>query len=65
MRPSGEQPPEQPTPPPAGDPDRDSLDVADFELAAVRLLGADVHLYSDRVLSKVNVSPDLVAPQPL
>lgn len=45
--------------------DRDSLDVADFELAAIRLLGADVHLYSDRVLGKANVSPDLVAAQPL
>ncbi|MGH3850964.1 MAG: hypothetical protein ACRDRT_14920 [Pseudonocardiaceae bacterium] len=45
--------------------DRDSLDVADFELAAIRLLGAEVRLYSDRVLSKANVSPDLVAAQPL
>lgn len=45
--------------------DRDSLDVADFELAAIRLLGADVHLYSDRVLGKAHVSPDLVAAQPL
>lgn len=40
--------------------DRDAFDVADFELAAVRLLGAEVRLYSDRVLSKPNVSPDLI-----
>jgi hypothetical protein len=45
--------------------DRDALDVADFEFAAVRLLGAEVRLYSDRVLVKRNVSPDLVAAQPL
>ena len=45
--------------------DRDALDVADFELAAVRLLGAEVRLYSDRVLSKLNVSPVLVAARPL
>jgi hypothetical protein len=45
--------------------DRDTLDVADFELAAVRLLGAEVRLYSDRVLGKRNVSPDLVAARPL
>lgn len=45
--------------------DRDALDVADFELAAVRLLGAEVRLYSDRVLAKRNVSPDLVAARPL
>jgi hypothetical protein len=45
--------------------DRDALDVADFELAAVRLLSAEVRLYSDRVLVKPNVSPDLVAARPL
>ncbi|MGH3695329.1 MAG: hypothetical protein ACRDRX_15305 [Pseudonocardiaceae bacterium] len=45
--------------------DRDALDVADFELSAVRLLGAEVRLYSDRVLGKRNVSPDLVAARPL
>lgn len=45
--------------------DRDSIDVAEFELAAVELLGAEVRLYSDAVLSKENVSPDLVAAEPL
>lgn len=45
--------------------DRDAFDVADFEIAAVRLLGAEVRLYSDRVLGKHNVSPDLVAARPL
>lgn len=45
--------------------DRDTVDVAEFELAAVKLLGAEVRLYSDAVLSKPNVSPDLVAAEPL
>lgn len=45
--------------------DRDAFDVADFELAAVRLLGAEVRLYSDRVLAKPNVSPDLIGAQAL
>lgn len=45
--------------------DRDAFDVADFELAAVRLLGAEVRLYSDRVLGKRDVSPDLVAARSL
>lgn len=43
--------------------DKDALDVADFELAAIALLGADVRLYSDRVLRKPHVSPDLVTAQ--
>jgi hypothetical protein len=45
--------------------DRDALDVADFEVAAVELLGAELRLYSDRVLGKANVSRDLVAARPL
>ena len=45
--------------------DRDAFDVADFELAAAGVVGAEVRLYSDRVLSKPNISPDLVAAQPL
>lgn len=44
---------------------RDTPDMADFELAAVRVLGAEVRLYSDRVLGKHNVRPDLVAARPL
>jgi hypothetical protein len=45
--------------------DRDAFDVADFELAAIRVLGAEVALYSGRVLGKRNVSPDLVAARSL
>lgn len=45
--------------------DRDALDVADFDVAARILLGAEVRLYSDAVLTKANVSPDLVAAEPL
>jgi hypothetical protein len=45
--------------------DRDALDVADFEVAAVELVGAELRLYSDRVLDKRNVSRDLVAVRPL
>lgn len=45
--------------------DKDALDVADFESAAIALLGADVRLYSDRVLRKSHVSPDLVTAQPV
>lgn len=45
--------------------DRDALDVSGFELAARDALGADVGLFADRVLSKPNVSPDLVSAQPL
>jgi len=44
---------------------RDALDVAEFEVAARQLLEADVGLFSDRVLTKPNVSPDLVASRPL
>lgn len=43
--------------------DKDALDVADFEFVAIALLGADVRLYSDRVLCKPHVSPDLVTAQ--
>lgn len=45
--------------------DRDALDMAEFDVAACELLGADVQIFSDRVLSKSNVSPDLVAARPL
>jgi hypothetical protein len=45
--------------------DRDAFDVADFEVAAVELLGAELRLYSDRVLGNRNVSRDLVAARPL
>lgn len=31
----------------------------------MQLLGAEVRLFSDAVLSKENVSPDLVAAEPL
>jgi hypothetical protein len=41
------------------------LDVVDFDLAARELLGAQVSLFSDAVLTKENVSPDLVAAAPL
>ncbi|MGH3505313.1 MAG: hypothetical protein ACRDQA_31130 [Nocardioidaceae bacterium] len=45
--------------------DKDALDMADFELAARQLLGAEVGLYSDRVLSKPHVSRDLLVARPL
>ena len=45
--------------------DRDALDVAEFEVAARQLLGAEVGVFSERVLSNANVSPDLVASRPL
>lgn len=45
--------------------DRDALDTADFEIAARALLGADIGLFSDRVLGKSHVSPDLLAAQPV
>lgn len=45
--------------------DRDLLDVIEFELAAGDLLGAPVSLFSDAVLTKGDVSPDLIAAQPL
>ncbi len=41
--------------------DWDALDTADFEIAARALRGADVGLFSDRVLGKSHVSPDLQA----
>jgi hypothetical protein len=41
------------------------LDVVDFDLAARELLGAQVSLFSDAVLTKPSVSPDLVATEPL
>jgi hypothetical protein len=47
------------------DDDRDSFDVADFETAAELLVGAEVILFSDGVLGKANVSPDLEAAAPL
>jgi hypothetical protein len=45
--------------------DKDLLDVAAFDVEATDLLGASVMLFSDAVLSKENVSPDLVAASPL
>lgn len=39
--------------------DRDLFDVADFETGAAAILGAEVELFSDRVLGNANVSPDL------
>ncbi len=45
--------------------DRDAYDTADFEIAARSLLGAEIGLFADRVLSKPNVSPDLVAARPV
>lgn len=45
--------------------DRDALDVSRFELAAAELLGAAASLYSDAVLDKPNVSPDLLTAEPL
>jgi hypothetical protein len=45
--------------------DLDAFDVTDFEIAAEQMLGAEVGLFSDRVLENRNVSPDLVAATPL
>lgn len=45
--------------------DKDLLDVASFDVEASGLLGASVMLCSDAVLTKDNVSPDLVAASPL
>lgn len=45
--------------------DRDALDTADFEIAARALLGAEIGLFSDRVLGKPHVSPDLRVAQPV
>jgi len=45
--------------------DKDLLDVVAFDLAASELLGATVQLFSDAVLTKPHVSPDLVAAQAL
>jgi hypothetical protein len=47
------------------DDNHDALDVAEFELAARALLGAEIGLFSTAVLSKPNVGPDLVAARPL
>ena len=45
--------------------DRDALDTADFEIAARALLGAEIGLFSDRVLGKPHVSPDLLVARPV
>lgn len=45
--------------------DKDALDTADFEIAARALLGAEVDLFSDRVLGKPHVSPDLITARPV
>lgn len=42
------------------DADRDALDMAEFAAAAEKLLGAEVSVLSEAVLSKPNVSSDLV-----
>ena len=42
------------------DPDRDALDMAEFAAAAEKLLGEEISLLSEAVLSKRNVSSDLV-----
>jgi hypothetical protein len=42
------------------DPDRDALDMAEFAVEAGNVLGAEVSLLSDAVLSKPNVSADLL-----
>ena len=42
------------------DPDRDALDMAEFAVAAGHVLGAEVSLLSDAVLSKPDVSADLL-----
>lgn len=47
------------------DSQKDLLDVVGFDIAASELLGVDVQLFSDSVLTKPNVSADLVAARPL
>lgn len=47
------------------DEDRDMIDIADFTLDVIEALDRYAHIYSDRVLTKPNVSPDPVAAQPL
>jgi hypothetical protein len=42
------------------DPDRDALDMADFAVVAEHVLGAEVSLLSDAVLSKPELSADLL-----
>lgn len=42
------------------DPERDALDMAEFAAAAEQLLGEEVSLLSDAVVSKPNVSADLL-----
>jgi hypothetical protein len=44
---------------------RAPFDVIDFEIEAMKLLGAEVTMFSDQVLGNRNVSPDLVAARPL
>lgn len=45
--------------------DRDLFDVFAFERAAHGLLGAEIEVFSDAVLTKEHVSPDLVAAREL
>lgn len=45
--------------------DRDLFDVFAFQREAGQLLGADVELFSDAVVDKDHVSPDLAAARPL
>lgn len=44
---------------------RDAFDRLDFEIEAIELLGAEVHLFPDKVLRNQNVSPDLLEATPL
>lgn len=44
---------------------RDLFDIAAFETAAQELVGAEVELYSDGVLERDNVSPELLTATPL
>lgn len=44
---------------------REALETIELELAASELLGAEVDLFSDRVLTKPHVSADLLAAAPV
>ncbi len=45
--------------------ERDSGDMADFELAIEELLGKHADFFTDALLGKPGVSPDLLAARPL
>lgn len=44
---------------------RDMLDVTTFDIEAEDLLGAEVSLFSDKVLKNPNVSDDLLRARPI